>query len=106
MKKKVILLKDAEEFFATLEKRAKIHFVRIRKILTEEGFLQAPYGEKIGGYANLFAIRVTHGQNARFFYCYDTGTDIFVLFGYEKKTEHIPIHEIKRAIRIKKELGL
>ena len=106
VKKEVIMMQGAQAFLDSLDERTQVHFVRIKKILAEEGFLYAPYGEKIGGYANLFAIRITHGQNVRFFYCYDTGDAVYVLSGYEKKTEHIPVHEIKQALRLKKELGL
>ena len=75
-------------------------------MLAMEGFSNAPYTEKVAGYASLFAIRITHGQNARFFYCYHTGDVIYVLSGYEKKTEDIPVHEIRKALRLKKEYGL
>ena len=75
-------------------------------MLAEEGFSSAPHTEKLAGYANLYAIRITHGQNVRFFYCYDTGDAIYILSGYEKKSEDIPVHEIKQALRLMKELKL
>ena len=75
-------------------------------MLAQDGFCNAPHTEKVAGHANLFAIRITQGQNVRFFYCYDTGDAIYVLSGYEKKTEDIPVHEIKQALRLKKELKL
>lgn len=106
MKKKVIVIPSARAFLDTLEERAKLQFTRIRKILEEAGFLRDPHGEKLAGYTGLFAIRVTHGQNVRFFYCYDAGDTVYVLSGYEKKTEDVPIREIKQALRLKKELGL
>jgi phage-related protein len=71
-----------------------------------EGRLVAPYGEKVSGYTNLFAIRVTRGQNVRFFYAYDDGIRIYILHGYEKKSRTIPERESRKAIAIKKELGL
>ena len=46
------------------------------------------------------------GGNYRFFYCYDTGTIIYVLNGYQKKSRLIPKRELKRAKQIRKELGL
>ena len=66
----------------------------------------APLGEKIEAEENLFAIRVMTGGNYRFFYCYDTGTIIYVLNGYQKKSRLIPKRELKRAKQIRKELGL
>jgi len=106
VKKRVILTSTAQEFFDGLEERAQKEFARTRRILATEGYLHAPYAEKVVGYSGLFAIRVTQGQNVRFFYCYDTGECVFVLSGYEKKTMHIPVREIWRALKIKKELGL
>jgi len=76
------------------------------EVLAQEGRLVAPYGEKVSGYTNLFAIRVTRGQNVRFFYAYDDGIRIYILNGYEKKSRTIPERELRKAIAIKKELGL
>ncbi len=44
--------------------------------------------------------------NYRYFYCYDTGSIIFVLHGYSKRTNRIPRRELARALAIRKDLGL
>jgi phage-related protein len=44
--------------------------------------------------------------NERFFYCYAIEDIIFILCGYEKKTNHIPSKELAKALAIKKEIGL
>lgn len=106
MKKEVFLTSDAQSFLLSLELRAQQRFARCVDILAEEGFLIAPYAEKIEGQKNLFSIRITQGQNVRFFYCYDTGTHVYVLNGYEKKRQKIPHTELSKAINIKKGLGL
>ena len=48
----------------------------------------------------------TRCGNARFFYAYDDGTAVWILNGYEKKTERIPKRELKRAKQLKRKYGL
>lgn len=106
MKKTVVFMDGVILFLSGLPDRVVNQFVRIRDILSEDGRLVAPFGEKVSGYSNLFVIRITHGMNVRFFYCYDTGTTIYVLHGYEKKGNKIPRREIEKALAVKKEVGL
>lgn len=88
------------------EQCCKMQFVLIRRKLEEDGRLVSPYGEKVEGRDDLFAIRIRHGQNVMFFYCYAVGDIVWVLSGFEKKTEKTPPVEIRKALKIKKELGL
>ena len=67
--------------------------------LEANGVLTMPYGEKISG-ENLFAIRVIQAGNIRVFYVYGTGTDIYGIHAYEKKTEQIPDCERRKADRM------
>ena len=78
----------------------------MRVVLARDGRLEYPWGEKVEGDANLFAIRIRKGGNARFFYAYDDGTAIWILNGYEKKTERIPRRELRRARQLKRKYGL
>jgi len=75
-------------------------------MLKRNGRLASPYGEKVEGEENLFAIRIRKGGNARFFYAYDDGTAVWILNGYEKKTDRIPKRELKRARQLKRKYGL
>lgn len=84
--------------------------MRIRaifKILEEEGRLVAPYGEKVEGQRGLFEVRTKDcsGQY-RVFYVYADGDLIVALHGFVKKTQKTPEVEIRKALKIKKELGL
>ena len=106
MKKETLLTEQAKAFADTMPNECQIEFKLIRNKLEETGRLVAPYGEKVSGYDNLFAIRIKKGKNIRFFYCYDDGTYVWILNGYEKKSMMIPGKEIKKALNIKKELGL
>lgn len=104
--KTVIQTQSAIEFAATMDEASVIRYNATLDVLEERGRLEAPLAEKVEGQDNLFAIRVITGGNYRFFYCYDAGTTIFVLNGYQKKTRRIPGRELKQALRIKRELGL
>ena len=106
VKKRTVLTKQAQEFAETMNNAAKMQFVLIRRKLEEDGRLVSPYGEKVEGRDDLFAIRIRHGQNVRFFYCYAVEDIVWVLSGFEKKTEKTPPAEIRKALKIKKELGL
>ena len=75
-------------------------------MLNRDGRLEYPWGEKVEGETNLFAIRIRKGGNARFFYAHDDGTAVWILNGYEKKTESIPRRELKRAKQLKRKYGL
>ena len=60
------------------------------------------------GHDNLFEIRVRSQQDGqvRVFYAYATGSAIYTLNGFVKKTQETPLRELKRARAIMKELGL
>ena len=104
--KDIIETEECLEFFAVLNPEEAADYLNARKTLRETGRLEYPYGEKVGGEDNMFAIRIRKGGNARFFYAYDDGTAVWILNGYEKKTERIPKRELKRARQLKRKYGL
>ena len=104
--KDIIETKECLDFFAVLNREETAEYEHARKTLRENGRLESPYGEKVHGEKNLFAIRIRKGGNARFFYAYDDGTAIWILNGYEKKTESIPLRELRRAQQLKRKYGL
>ena len=104
--KDIIETAECMAFYALLNPEEAANYINARKTLRETGRLEYPYGEKIGGEDNLFAIRIRKGGNARFFYAYDDGTAVWILNGYEKKTESIPRRELRRARQLKRKYGL
>lgn len=102
----VIQTDQAREFMETMDSLSQRKYGAILQLLSECGFLRAPFGEKVEGHENLFAFRILTNGNYRYFYCYDTGTIVYVLSGYSKKSNDIPRREIDRALQIRKELGL
>ena len=104
--KDIIETDECYEFRAFLSDEESEEYSRLRIMLRRDGRLEYPWGEKVGGEANLFAIRIRKGGNARFFYAYDDGTAVWILNGYEKKTERIPMRELKRARQLIRKYGL
>lgn len=107
MKKEIIYTKYAREFINSLPEEAKQRIRATVAILKENGYLVAPYGEKVEGQKGLFEIRAKDASGQyRVFYVYAVGDDIFLLNGFTKKTQKTPPSEIKKALKIKKEMGL
>ena len=104
--KEIIETDECHEFRALLTEEESTEYRRIRFILKRDGRLEYPWGEKVEGEENLFAIRIRKGGNARFFYAYDDGTAVWILNGYEKKTDNIPRRELRRARQLKRKYDL
>ena len=104
--KTILETPQARDFASTMDDLTKKKYAALLQILSERGFLQAPFAEIVEAEDNLFALRILTKGNYRYFYCYDTGTAVIVLSGYSKKTNRIPSSEKARAIAIRKELGL
>lgn len=107
MKKNVIYTKQTLDFLTTLSEEARARIDAIVSLLEETGRLIAPLGEKVEGQKGLFEIRAKDRDGQyRVFYVYAIDDDIFLLNGFVKKTQKTPPAEIKKALKIKKELGL
>lgn len=106
MKKRIKLSSQAERFIYSLPTTAIEKLTASLERLSQEGRLPAPYAEKVEGRDNLFEIRVKDGEQVRVFYAYAKGDDVWLLSGFIKKTQKTPPAEIRKALRIRKELGL
>lgn len=63
-----------------------------------DGFLVEPYGKKLE--PDLFEIRVRAGKQIRVFYFYHEGDTVFGVHAFVKKTQRMPLHELKQARRV------
>ncbi|HIV09730.1 MAG TPA: type II toxin-antitoxin system RelE/ParE family toxin [Candidatus Spyradenecus faecavium] len=106
MKKHVRQSPQARAFIAELPPSANLKLLASVQRLEREGRLPAPYAEKVEGQDGLFEIRVKDGEQIRVFYAYAKGDDVWLLSGFIKKTQKTPPAEIRKALRIRKELGL
>lgn len=104
--KEIVKTTESKEFESCLTAEEAVEYAHALLTLHDAGRLSYPFAEKLGGEDNLFAIRIRKGGNARFFYAYDEGTAVWILNGYEKKTEDIPRRELKRARQLKRKYGL
>jgi len=103
-KKQIIETTECRAFADTMNEAEAREYAHLLYDLSETGRLAYPDAEVVE--KGLFALRVRVGGNARFFYCYDDGEAVWVLNGYEKKTEKIPLREKKQAKRLKRKYGL
>ena len=102
-KKHVFYTLQATQFLNALPDVVHEEFVAKFQTLEMNGYLEFPAGRKLD--RGLFEVRVAMGGNAyRTFYCYDTGTAIWALSGFVKKTQQTPIQEIAKALKIKRSI--
>ena len=106
MRKEVIRTEEAKQAIAQMTAEELDEFLRLSLLLHENGRLEHPFAEKVGGEENLFAMRIRKGGNFREFYAYDDGVFVWLLNGYEKKSASIPRDELKRAKKLKRKYGL
>ena len=106
MTKELVLTDEALQAISSMTPSEEMEFRRLAYILHEDGFLRAPYAEKISGEDNLFVLRIRKGGNFREFYCYATSDEIWFLNGYEKKSSRIPQRELHRAKQLKRKYAL
>ena len=97
-KKDIIETPESRAFAETMNAEETKEYNHLLFLLRDAGRLAYPDAEKVE--SGLFALRIRVGGNARFFYCYDDGSAVWMLNGYEKKTEKIPVREIRQAKRL------
>lgn len=98
-KKRYIELEQVREFKAAMPLDARAEYELIVRKLETDGYLTAPYGEKVE--KGLFAVRIMQAANERVFYVYGLGSNLYGIHAYEKKTAKIPLNELKQARRKK-----
>lgn len=105
-KKQIVLTEQANDFIMSLPVGALTDMRKAISNLSMLGRLTVPDAKKIGD--NLFEIRVkSDNLQCRAFYCYTiVGNVIYILSGFIKKTQKTPLQEIRKAMTIKRRLGL
>ena len=104
--KEVLYTEEAEAFVEELPRLSKTKLLATADILERQGYLNKPLAEKVEGQGNLFSITIHTSDNPRVFYAYDDGTVIWLLHGYYKKKNKIPLAELNKALAIKRRMGL
>ena len=96
--------KEVKEFANAMSVSAFRKYNVVLQLLKDTGVLSYPLAEKVEGRRNLFEIRILSEDNESFFYCYDTGTVVYVIHAFEKKTRKTPPREIEKALAIRRRL--
>ena len=104
--KEVLYTEEAEAFVEGLPRLPKAKLLATVDILERQGYLNKPLAEKVEGQENLFSITIHTSDNPRVFYAYDDGAVIWLLHGYYKKKNKIPLAELNKALAIKRRMGL
>lgn len=102
-KKTFVALAEVRRFIAGQSAVVRAEYACLVQELEKRGFLVMPQAEKVE--PGLFAIRIRKGGNVRVFYIYDTGSIIYGIHAYEKKSQAIPHHELARARAIAKAIS-
>ena len=105
MKRKTYIpLPAVADFIEAQPADVQREYVLIVGKLEADGFLQAPFGEKVE--PGLFAMRIRAADgNVRIFYGYVAANVVYGIHGYVKKTGRIPQHELEQARRIARRLA-
>ena len=98
------MLQSVKDFMRKQNGAVKKELNSIIWRLEMEGSLVMPYGEKVTGEQDLFAIRVIQAANIRVFYVYGIRDYIFGIHAYVKKTQEIPEKEKDYARKVMREL--
>lgn len=97
MKKNILLDKNAREELKDFSEEVQLEFEAYFKILQLEGKLAFPQAKKVT--KNVFEIRVKLKGEYRGFYAYIGKSDIVILHFFRKKTQKIPVKDLKIAQR-------
>ena len=97
MKKTVYLDKNAQKELKDFSEEVQLEFEAYFKILQLEGKLDFPQAKKVT--KDVFEIRVKLKGEYRGFYAYIGKSDIVILHFFRKKTQKIPIKDLKIARR-------
>ncbi len=107
MKKEIFYTENVIEFIESLPQKLQEKLGAVIDTLEMDGRLSPPKGKKMVGHENLFEIRVKDSAGQyRVFYAYAKGDAIWLLHGFQKKTQKTPTREIQKALDIIKELKL
>lgn len=87
--------KQLENFVCSLDRTAHNRVLRMLDILEKAGYqIRMPHAKKVS--RNLFELRTQGTEQVRIFFTYHQ-KKIILLHGFVKKTQHIPIYELRFA---------
>lgn len=103
-KKYFYMMQSVKDFMREQSGEIKQELNSIVWRLETEGSLTMPYGEKVTGEQDLFAIRIIQAGNVRVFYVYGLNDIVYGIHAYTKKTQAIPQEHKQQALKVVKVL--
>src|SRR5687767_4274845 len=99
MKKRVAVDSLARKELDEIPKPVRVDFEALMILLSKHGMLKEPEAKKMGGYKNLFEIRVRNEGQWRGLYAYIKGDVIIVLHFFRKKTQKTDRRDLDTALK-------
>ena len=95
--------KVVDEFIKKQQPQAKAKIVHTVKLLTLYGNkLGLPHSKALG--SGLYELRIRGKEELRIIYCFGKQKTIYLLHGFKKQTQKVPLKELDIALRRKKSL--
>lgn len=95
--------KIVDEFIKKQRPQAKAKIAHIVKLLKQYGNkLGLPHSKALG--SGLYELRIRGKEELRIIYCFVPQKTIYLLHGFKKQTQQIPLKELDIALKRKKSL--
>jgi phage-related protein len=92
------------DFYKEQDIKVKQKIQYVLELIKQVDRVPEKFLSPLKGYLGLYEIRVEYQSNIyRVFCCFDKGKLVVLFNGFQKKTQKTPVHEIEKAMRIKKE---
>jgi len=92
------------DFYKDLDIKIKSKIKYVFELIKQVDRVPQKFLSPMTEYEGLFEIRIEYGSNIyRVFCCFDKGSLVVLLNGFQKKTQKTPKKEIEKAMRLKKE---
>jgi phage-related protein len=101
---KILILENVEKFIISLKSVEKAKIIRKIELLEEFGKnLSMPHSKNIS--KNFYELRIKGNLEIRLFYIFKK-RNIYIIHGFIKKQNKIPLKEFKKGQRIKNKIEL
>ncbi|NCN82718.1 MAG: type II toxin-antitoxin system RelE/ParE family toxin [Candidatus Pacebacteria bacterium] len=97
--KHILLDGRAKREISAFPKQVRTKLAAYTAMLSEEGRLEKPFAKKLQADPAIYEIRIKYKGVWRVIYAYFGSVNILILSAFHKKTQKIPINEIKKAQR-------
>lgn len=97
-KKRYLAVRQVREFMAEQPDECQAQYLAMVERLEQDGYLIEPFAKKID--RDVFELRIRRGRHIRVLYCYYESDMVIGVRAFVKKTQKMPIRELREAKRI------